>query len=122
MSDAGKATLNLTTIAACLVVLVPVIVWGTQSYSSIQSTQTELLDGQKDTKVWLTKVSDKVDSVNDKVGDVSEKLSGVSQQVNIQGAELAEHERQLDDLQRSVNKGNAQEKADAAAAAAQSSK
>lgn len=74
MSDAGKSTLSLATIAICCVVLVPCVVSGTQSYDGILQTQKQLLQGQQEQHDWIVALSKKVDGHDEKLLALQQSL------------------------------------------------
>lgn len=90
MSDAAKQTLSLSTIAGCLVIIVPCLFWCGSSYDNLVNGQRQLLDGQ--TQIVETQKTDHKWLIS---------LSG----------QVSDHERQLDEIL--ANQGQAATKAEA---------
>jgi len=75
MSDASKQNLSLATIAACCVVLVPCVIWGTQSYDGILETQKQLLQGQQESRDAYITLARKVDGQDLRLAQLQQSVN-----------------------------------------------
>lgn len=84
--DAGKATLTLKTICGCLIVMIPILVYGTRQYDMFLSTQGE---------------------TNRRLAEVADGLLALNSKVSTMNGQLDEHEHQLDRIQNSLDMAKA---------------
>jgi hypothetical protein len=87
--DASKSTLTLKTIAACLIVMVPILVYGTSKYDGFLTEQKQTNQGLADLIAGQTATNAKLDRL-----DV---------QISSDEGKLAEHELQLNRIQNTLD-------------------